>query len=114
MKKDETNKYVDSLIVLMKDQGAQDVSCEAMDVIFRPFMAWMNAAQSDRVHPDLARNTVVSVVSLMIMEMASRMAGREDDGRKTPTEVWLGEFMISLRDEIIHDLDLARETTRSH
>jgi hypothetical protein len=101
-------------MVIMKDQGAEQVSVDSLDAIFRPYMHWVNDAQSNKVHPDLARNTLVNLISLMIMEMASRMSGREDDGSKAPIEVWLGEFMISMRDELIHDMELNRENIRSH
>jgi hypothetical protein len=77
-------------------------------------MEWINAAQASKTHPDLARSTLVNLISLMIMEMASRMSGKDDDGGKIPTEVWLGEFMISMRDELIHDLELNNENVRSH
>jgi len=108
------DQYVDTIIALIKYQGAEPVAYMAMDLVFRPYLKWLQTAYVDNVNPTLVRNSMVNAISIMIMETATRMTGREVDGSPVPIENWLGELVLDLRDELIHDLDTLGEQRQNH
>lgn len=105
MNNPKVDKMVDHILGIFKEKDAHPIVCEAMDKIFRPYLHWMQMAQEQCVEPALVRNSMISLISSMIMEASSRMGEAELDGTKKPREVWLGEFMLELRDELVAELE---------
>jgi hypothetical protein len=99
-----TDKLVDGMLEIYKEE-AVPVACDALDTIFRPFMHWIDTAQQDRVEPNQVRGAVLGMISSMILEVAARMGQRDENGDRMPMEVWLGDFILDLRDELIQDME---------
>lgn len=104
----KVDQFVDSLVVSMVDQDSDPAAYMAIDLIFRPYIKWLQAAHANKTDPTLARASVINLLSLMILETSTRMYGREDNGRRMTMDIWFGEFMLDLRDELIHDVEMLR------
>jgi hypothetical protein len=95
---------IDTMVATLKeDAEAKPAAYMALDMVFRSYMRWFNSARIHKQDPELVRNSLVFIMNLMIMETAQSM-GLTEDGKRLPTDVWIGELMLDLRDELIGDL----------
>jgi hypothetical protein len=108
-----TDKLVDKMLKIYKNE-AVPVACTALDTVFRPFMHWIDTAQQEKANPSHVRGAILGMISSMILEAAVRMGERDEDGERIPMEVWLGEFVLDLRDELIQDLDNLTKKTATN
>jgi len=103
---------VDDLLAIFIEQEAPEVACEAMNGPFRSFVHWLHAAHRAKADPQDVRKSLLAIISSMIMETSKRMGEIDEEGRRVPMEVWIGELVLDLRDELIHDLDTYQRTIR--
>jgi hypothetical protein len=99
------DKVVDQILDIFKDQDALPIAYEAMDKIYRPFLQWIHRAQEEGTDAVTVRGSLLNLISAMIVETGSRMSERTPDGERIPKELWLGEFMLDLKQELIDDLE---------
>ena len=111
---EKTDKLVNSILDGFKQARIEALPYDAVATVFRPYLHWLHKARSDREEPDVVRGVVIHLLSSMIVEASLCIKGTEEDGSKTPIEVWLGEVMLSLRDSIITDLDNMDPKKSSH
>ncbi|HEY8094759.1 MAG TPA: hypothetical protein VIE65_01500, partial [Methylobacter sp.] len=92
---------------------ADPASYMVIDMAFRQYFQWLYSAQRLKVNSKLARNSLIHLVNVMILEAAMRMGVVESDGTRQPIDVWVGEFVLDLRDELVEDLKMLTETKGS-
>lgn len=99
------DKLIDGILEVFKEQNAISIAYDAMDKIYRPYLQWMHAAQLNKEDAGNVRQSLLNIISAMMVEASSRMSGMERDGTRVPKEVWLGEFMLDLKNELVEDLE---------
>jgi hypothetical protein len=96
--------FVDKMTQGMIDQNAAPAACMVVDKVFRSYLEWLVRAKKLDVHPLLARNSMVHLLTIVILETALRINTRDDEGKQVSIEEWLGELLMDIRDELIQDV----------
>lgn len=108
---EEVDKYVNLMIISMKEAKVDPLAMVAIDKIFRPYLQWIHSAQVDGENPILARNCAVHLANTMILEMATRMNPDEGDYRMALTE-WVREFVGDMADGLMNDIQILAEKNK--
>lgn len=111
---EKVDALVDSILTTFKQAGADEVAYDVVDTVFRPYLQWMHRARSNRENPGKVRSTILHLTSSMIVEAALKMGEVAPDGTRIPMEIWLGEFMLDLKDELIADMEHLDPKKSSH
>jgi hypothetical protein len=97
----EVNKVVDAIVKIMENHEAPPITCEGMDTIYRAYLHWISHAHSIKEDPNVVRKSLIHIVVSMMYDMSIRMSNRHVQNDQ---ELWLGEFMYELKDELIAEL----------
>lgn len=106
MNNPKVDQALNTILEIMKEQNAHPMTCEAMNTIFRDYMHWASKAQRDREDTKIIRHAMLGFVSSMAIDMATRMTSKH---KPEDRDVWLGEFVLDLRDEILVELAVIDE-----
>jgi hypothetical protein len=99
------DQIVDHILTIFKEQNALPIAYSSMDTIYRPFLQWLHSAQADRTNAAEVRQSMLNLISSMIIEAASRMGEVLPGGERVAKDVWIGELMLDLKQELIEDLN---------
>ena len=110
----KVNDYIQRIVDVMLEEEVKTIAVIGVDKVYRNYMEWLYSARDQRVDAELARNATVHIISTMIVEIASQMAGRTlEDGKVMALDTWLSDFMYDLRDELLSDLQMMKESGTS-
>ena len=98
------NAFVDVMVQKLKEVDAHPAAYMCIDIVFRSYLQWLHSAQISKVDPELARNSTIHLMSIILIELASRMNAIDEDGNKMPIDEWVRDFVTDLGTEIGHDL----------
>ena len=98
------DKYVDALVLMLdRDAQADLTATMAVDMMFRQFLLWLHSAQAFKADSELARNSIVHLMNIMILELSQRMKSQVD-GKNVSKLEWCDEFLADIREELVEDL----------
>jgi hypothetical protein len=106
MNNPKVDQALNTILEIMKEQNAHPMTCESMDTIFRAYMHWASKAQRDREDTAIIRKAMLAFVASMAIDMSTRMTSKH---KLEDRDVWLGEFVLDLRDEIMVELAIIDE-----
>jgi len=98
------DEFVSKMVRGMAEQNAAPAPCMVVDKVFRSYLEWLTRAKQLKVDPLLARNSMVHLITIAILETALRINTRDEEGKAVSMEEWLGELLIDVRDELIQDV----------
>jgi hypothetical protein len=97
------DRYVDRMIEVLKEAGADQVAYMAIDMVFRSFLQWLHSAQLQNADADMVRNSTVHLMNVMLIELMGRMNSNVD-GKQLSAREWAQDFLVDLSGEIAQDL----------
>jgi hypothetical protein len=100
----ELGAFVDKMVKGMAEQNAAPAACMVVDKVFRSYLEWLTRAKQLKVDPLLARNSMVHLITIIVLETALRINTRDEEGKQVSIEEWLGELLIDVRDELVQDV----------
>ena len=105
MNNPKVDELIDGILEIFKEQDAKPIAYSSMDKIYRPFLQWLHEAQTERTNPADVRASMLHLISAMIIEASSRMGEVTPGGERVAKDVWIGEFVLDMRDELVDDLN---------
>lgn len=104
------NLFVDQMVASVKGhQGQEAVVYMAVDMIFRSYLQWVHSAQITHADPQLARDSAINVINIIIMELGCRLRGVDEKGVKIDLTTWVGEIMQDLAAALAEDCKLVEQ-----
>ena len=100
------NAFVDQMVTKLKEIEAHPAAYMCVDMVFRSYLQWLHSAQISKTDPEMARNSTVHLISIITMEIASRMHQRNEKNSKVSTVEWIRDFLEDLGTEIGEDLNI--------
>src|SRR3954464_8252783 len=89
----ELEAFVDKMVKGMAEQNAAPAACMVVDKVFRSYLEWLTRAKQLKVDPLLARNSMVHLITIIVLETALRINTRDEEGKQVSIEEWLGELL---------------------
>lgn len=90
------NAFVDKMVTTVQSQGVEPVVYMAIDMVFRSYLQWIHSAQILRADPELARDSLVNSMNIVVMEAAGRLRSVDEKGVKLGYKDWVGDFIRDL------------------
>jgi hypothetical protein len=110
--RDKLDIYVNGIMEGMRRNGAPQVTLMSVDIAFRSFVYWVGAAHHKRVEPNITRDTLVNLISVMIMDLALRM--NDLDGIHPRLEItnWARELISDVATHVMDDIKEVTEDSQ--
>ena len=110
----KVENQVDSMLVILKNAGADNQLRIAVDRVFRSYVRWLYAVRVNNVRPADAYTTVVHLINGMVLETMVQLASRDEKGDKISPRQWTEDFVLELIANLDIDLKKIESTSGPH
>jgi hypothetical protein len=94
-----TDEFVNAMVKALTERGLPKPCVDTVDLIFRPYLHWLKKAHTTNINSDMARESIVQLLNMMILELSTRIAARDDNEELRLTD-WITQFLNDLHKEL--------------
>jgi hypothetical protein len=110
--RDTFDLYVDNVTKELLKNNAPTVAVMSVDTVFRAFIYWIGAAHRKRIEADLTRDTLVNLVSIMIIDVATRMNSPNSIDLRMEMTNWTRDLISDIAAHLMNDIKEVVENTQ--